>query len=145
MSAAAAIAEPLNTEQPVSLKGWLAVIGSAIGAFMAVLDIQITNSSLKDIQGGIGASLDEGTWVSTSYLIAEIVTIPLSGWLSRVFGAKKYIVTNAVLFIIFSMLCGLSRDLNSMILCRAAHCYSLAGLESAERDHALVEQLIHDA
>lgn len=120
MSSAAATTKPLNVEPSVPLRGWLAVIGSAIGAFMAVLDIQITNSSLRDIQGGIGASLDEGTWVSTSYLIAEIVTIPLSGWLSKVFGAKRYIVTNAILFVIFSMLCGLSRDLNGMILCRAA-------------------------
>lgn len=106
-------------EPPVPLKNWLAVIGSAIGAFMAVLDIQITASSLRDIQGGLGASVDEGSWISTSYLIAEIITIPLTGWLSRVFSPKIYIVVNAVLFILFSMLCGLAHDLPTMIFFRA--------------------------
>jgi len=111
----------MKAEKPsdrVSLKGWLAVIGSAIGAFMAVLDIQITSSSLKDIQGALGAGLDEGSWISTAYLIAEIVTIPMTGWLSQVFGLKRYVVTNAVLFIIFSMLCGFATDLNGMIFFR---------------------------
>lgn len=109
-----------TTDQPVPLKNWLAVIGAAIGAFMAVLDIQITASSLRDIQGGLGASLDEGSWISTSYLIAEIVTIPLTGWLSRVFSPKLYICVNAILFIVFSMLCGMAQDLPMMIGLRAA-------------------------
>ncbi len=112
-----------NTKSPaepeVTLKDWLAVIGSSIGAFMAVLDIQITSSSLRDIQGGLGASVDEGSWISTSYLIAEIVTIPLTGWLAQSFSAKRYIIANAILFVLFSMLCGFAHDLNSMIVSRA--------------------------
>lgn len=103
----------------VPLQNWLAVIGSSIGAFMAVLDIQITSSSLRDIQGGLGASVDEGTWISTSYLIAEIVAIPLTAWLARVFSPRIYIVSNAILFTIFSLLCGLAHDLPSMIVLRA--------------------------
>jgi MFS transporter, DHA2 family, multidrug resistance protein len=90
---------------------WIAVIGGIIGAFMALLDISITNSSLKDIQGGLSASLDEGAWISTAYLISEIIIIPLSGWLSQVFSLKKYIVWNAIAFVIFSMLCGFAWDL----------------------------------
>jgi DHA2 family multidrug resistance protein len=109
---------PALNADSVSLKGWLAVIGSAIGAFMAVLDIQITSSSLKDIQGALGAGLDEGSWISTAYLIAEIVTIPMTGWLSQVFGLKRYVVVNAILFLIFSMLCGCATDLNGMIFFR---------------------------
>src|SRR5215471_7577517 len=108
-----------NALAGVPLKNWLAVAGSSIGAFMAVLDIQITSSSLRDIQGGLGASVDEGSWISTSYLIAEIVTIPLTAWLSRVFSTRIYIVVNAILFIIFSMCCALAWDLNSMIFFRA--------------------------
>ncbi len=104
----------------VPIKNWLAVIGSAIGAFMAVLDIQITSSSLRDIQGALGASVDEGSWISTSYLIAEIVTIPLTGWLSKVFSPRFYIIVNACLFIFFSMCCGLAHDLPTMIFFRAA-------------------------
>lgn len=106
-------------DEPVPLKNWLAVIGSAIGSFMAILDIQITASSLRNIQGGLGASVDEGSWISTSYLIAEIVTIPLTGWLSRVFGTRNYIVANAILFVIFSILCGMAHDLPTMIVFRA--------------------------
>src|SRR5271170_4138166 len=90
----------------VSLRDWIIVLTVVLGAFMAVLDIQITNSSLKDIQGAIGASLDEGTWISTSYLIAEIIVIPLTAWLSRVFGVRRYLLFNASLFVIFSMCCG---------------------------------------
>src|SRR5215813_15295665 len=104
----------------VPLKNWLAVAGTAIGAFMAVLDIQITASSLRDIQGGLGASVDEGSWISTSYLITEIVTIPLTGWLARVFSPRIYIVANAILFVIFSMLCATTHDLPTMIAFRAA-------------------------
>ena len=62
----------------VPAKTWIAVIGATLGAFMAVLNIQIVNASLADIQGAIGAGIDDGGWISTSYLIAEIVVIPLS-------------------------------------------------------------------
>lgn len=103
----------------IPLKNWIAVIGGALGAFMAVLDIQIVNSSLQDIQGAIGATLDEGTWVATSYLVAEIITIPLTAFLSRVFSTRVYVVTNAVLFVLFSICCAFAWDLNSMIAFRA--------------------------
>lgn len=106
-------------EEKIPLKNWVAVLGAALGAFMAVLDIQIVNSSLQDIQGAIGATLDEGTWVATSYLVAEIITIPLTAYLSRVFSTRWYVVTNALLFVIFSMCCAFAWDLNSMIIFRA--------------------------
>ncbi|HEY9679098.1 MAG TPA: DHA2 family efflux MFS transporter permease subunit [Drouetiella sp.] len=106
-------------EQPVPLRNWLAVLGAALGAFMAVLDIQIVNSSLQDIQGALGATLDEGTWIATSYLVAEIVTIPLTPWLSRVIGMRRYVIINGCFFILFSMLCAFAPDLNGMIVCRA--------------------------
>ena len=88
---------------PVALKTWLAVIGSTLGAFLAVLNIQIVNSSLADIQGAIGAGIDDGGWVATSYLITEIIVIPLSGWLSRVFSLRVYLLTNTILFLAFSV------------------------------------------
>ena len=81
---AAAKAEPA-----ISAKTWIAVIGATLGAFMAVLNIQIVNASLADIQGAIGAGIDDGGWISTSYLIAEIVVIPLSGWLAQVFSIRR--------------------------------------------------------
>ncbi len=106
-------------EPPVSLRSWMAVLGAALGAFMAVLDIQIVNSSLQDIQGALGATLDEGTWIATSYLVAEIVTIPLTPWLSKVFSTRLYVIVNGCFFILLSMLCAWAPDLNSMIICRA--------------------------
>jgi MFS transporter, DHA2 family, multidrug resistance protein len=90
-----------------SARDWIAIFGAILGAFMAVLDIQITNAALKDIQGGIAASLDEGTWISTGYLGAEIVTIPLSAWLADIFSTKRYLIANCALFLVFSMLCGM--------------------------------------
>ncbi|MDB5654752.1 MAG: multidrug resistance protein [Tardiphaga sp.] len=103
----------------VTAKTWIAVIGATLGAFMAVLNIQIVNASLADIQGAIGAGIDDGGWISTSYLIAEIVVIPLSGWLAQVFSVRIYLLTNAVLFLIFSAACALAQNLPQMIVLRA--------------------------
>lgn len=103
----------------VSARTWIAVIGATLGAFMAVLNIQIVNASLADIQGAIGAGIDDGGWISTSYLIAEIVVIPLSGWLAQVFSIRIYLLTNAVLFLVLSAACALAQDLPQMIVLRA--------------------------
>ena len=106
-------------EQPVDFRTWIGVLGTMLGAFMAVLDIQITNASLRDITGGIAATQDEGSWISTSYLIGEIITIPLTAWLSRVFSVRWYLLVNVILFLIFSCLCGTARSLGEMIVYRA--------------------------
>ena len=108
----------------VSVKTWIAVFGATLGAFMAVLNIQIVNASLADIQGAIGAGIDDGGWISTSYLIAEIIVIPLSGWLAQVFSVRVYLLTNAVLFLIFSAACALAQDLPQMIALRAIQGFS---------------------
>lgn len=94
---------------------WLAVAAGTLGALMATLDISIVNSSLPTIQGEIGASGTEGTWIATGYLVAEIVMIPLSGWLERVFGLRTFLLAVAALFTAFSVLCGLSTSLGMMI------------------------------
>jgi DHA2 family multidrug resistance protein len=98
---------------------WVAVVGSTLGAFMAVLNIQIVNASLADIQGAIGAGIDDGGWISTAYLIAEIVVIPLTGWLSQVFSLRNYLIANALLFLFFSMACASAASLGQMIVLRA--------------------------
>ncbi|PDT14377.1 EmrB/QacA family drug resistance transporter [Rhizobium sp. J15] len=106
------------------LRMWMAVVGSTLGAFMAVLNIQIVNASLADIQGAIGAGTDDGGWISTSYLIAEIVVIPLSGWLTRVFSLRNYLLVNAILFLIFSVACAFAANLQQMIILRAIQGFS---------------------
>jgi DHA2 family multidrug resistance protein len=97
---------------------WIAVLASMIGAFMAILNIQITNASLLDIEGGIGTGVDNGSWISTSYLIGEIVVIPLTDYLSRVFSFRRYMLTNGILFPLFSIACAFTHDLGSMIVMR---------------------------
>ena len=82
-----------------------------IGAFMAILNIQITNASLLNIEGGIGTGVDNGSWISTSYLIGEIVVIPLTDYLSRVFSFRRYMLANAALFALFSVACAFTHDL----------------------------------
>src|SRR5271154_4871668 len=94
-----------SPEAHVSVRTWIAVVGATLGAFMAVLNIQIVNASLADIQGAIGAGADDGGWISTAYLVAEIVVIPLSGWLAQVFSLRRYLLVNAVLFLVFSVAC----------------------------------------
>ena len=112
------------SENPVPLKTWIGLMGTILGAFMAILDIQITNASLRDIQASLGATLEEGSWISTSYLVAEIVVIPLTGWLSRVFSIRLYLLVNAALFTFFSICCAWAWDLNSMIVFRALQGFS---------------------
>src|SRR5579871_3895851 len=94
---------------------WIAVIAGALGALMATLDISITNSALAQIQGEIGATGTEGTWIATGYLMSEIVMIPLAAWLTRVFGLRAFLLTNTALFTIFSIICGFSHTLPQMI------------------------------
>src|SRR5438477_6027871 len=101
-----------------SLTTWIAVLAAMIGSFMAILNIQITNASLLNIEGGIGTGVDNGSWISTSYLIGEIVVIPLTDYLSRVFSFRKIILAHATLFALFSVACAFTHDLPSMIAMR---------------------------
>jgi MFS transporter, DHA2 family, multidrug resistance protein len=97
---------------------WLAVAAGTLGALMATFDISIVNSSLPIIQGEIGASGTEGTWISTGYLVSEIVIIPLSAWLSQLLGLRTFLLVAAGAFTFFSMVCGLSTTLLTMIIGR---------------------------
>jgi len=110
---------PRIPSDPVPLRTWIGVMGALLGAFMAVLDIQITNASLRDISGAIGASLDESSWVSIAYLVPEIIIIPLTGWLTSILGLRRYLMMTSVLFLLFSFLCGHAWNLASMIAFRA--------------------------
>src|SRR3979411_1110652 len=101
-----------------SVTTWIAVLAAMIGSFMAILNIQITNASLLNIEGGIGTGVDNGSWISTSYLIGEIVVIPLTDYLSRVFSFRRYMLASATLFASFSVACAFTHDLPSMIAMR---------------------------
>ena len=91
----------------------------AIGQFMALLDTQIVAASISDIQAGLAAAPDESSWVQTSYLMAEIVMIPLSGWLSRAFSTRWLFTASAIGFTLSSIACGCAWNIQSMIVARA--------------------------
>ena len=97
---------------------WLAVAAGTLGAFMATLDISIVNSSLPTIQGEIGASGTEGTWIATAYLVSEIIIIPMAAWLERMLGLRTFLLIAAGLFTAFSVICGVSTTLGMMVFGR---------------------------
>jgi DHA2 family multidrug resistance protein len=110
--------DPPAAANRASVTTWIAVLAAMIGSFMAILNIQITNASLLNIEGGIGTGVDNGSWISTSYLIGEIVVIPLTDFLSRVFSFRRYMIASAALFAAFSVACAFTHDLPSMIAMR---------------------------
>jgi MFS transporter, DHA2 family, multidrug resistance protein len=116
--AGAAPATAPGLPQKASTATWIAILAGMIGAFMAILNIQITNASLLNIEGGIGTGVDNGAWISTSYLIGEIVVIPLTGYLSRVFSFRTYIIGSTFFFALFSMACAFAGTLGEMIAMR---------------------------
>ena len=122
MSAVAAVGLALRDAPPAELSMPAKIIAFAtmcVGFFIALLDIQIVSASLRDIGGGLSAGADETAWVQTSYLIAEIVVIPLSGWLSRVMSTRWLFCVSAAGFTAASLLCGWAWDIQSMIAFRA--------------------------
>jgi DHA2 family multidrug resistance protein len=109
---------PAPAELSMAMK-ILAFATMCVGFFIAVLDIQIVSASLEEIGGGLSSGTDETAWVQTSYLIAEIVVIPLSGWLSRVMSTRWLFCVSAAGFTLTSLLCGCAWDIESMIVFRA--------------------------
>ncbi|ONF96045.1 MDR family MFS transporter [Sphingomonas jeddahensis] len=118
MASAAAPANQGARPERADASAWIAVAAGTLGALMATLDISIVNSALPTIQGEIGASGTEGTWVATAYLVAEIVIIPMAAWLQRLLGLRTFLLTAAGLFTLFSVVCGLATTLSMMIIGR---------------------------
>ncbi|CAG9001593.1 MAG: Colistin resistance protein EmrB [Candidatus Celerinatantimonas neptuna] len=110
--------------QSVTRAQWLAIFGGLLGGFMAILDIQVTNASMKVIQGALSATLNDSSWLMTSYFTAEIVAIPLCGWLTKAFGTGRYALWCIGLFMIASLLCSMSWSLDSMIIFRSLQGFS---------------------
>jgi len=106
-------------EEAIDKRKLVAFLGMVFGMFMAILDIQIVSASLSEIQAGLGASADEIPWVQTAYLIAEVIMIPLSGFLSRVISTRWMFVIAAGGFTLMSLLCATSTTINEMIVWRA--------------------------
>jgi DHA2 family multidrug resistance protein len=97
---------------------WLAAVMLAMANFVAVLDMTIANVSMPTIAGSLGISTNQGTWVITSYSVAEAVLVPLTGWIAGRFGSLRVFTTAMVMFGIFSALCGFSNSLGMLVTCR---------------------------
>src|SRR6266702_930859 len=120
-----ATAAPSEHVAPRRLFAFLIMV---FGMFMSILDIQIVSASLSEIQAGLSASSSEVSWVQTSYLIAEVIAIPLSGFLSRALGTRLLFAISAAGFTIASFLCGFASSIEQMILWRAIQGFLGAGM-----------------
>jgi MFS transporter, DHA2 family, multidrug resistance protein len=112
---------------------WLVAVVVSMATFMEVLDTSIANVSLPHIAGGLSATVDEATWVLTSYLVANAVILPASGWLSTVFGRKRFYMTCVALFTISSLLCGIATSLPMLIFFRVLQGMGGGGLAPSEQ------------
>ncbi len=115
-------------EDRVDPRRMLAFIAMCAGMFMAFLDIQIVSASLSEIQAGLSASADEIPWVQTAYLVAEVISIPLSGFLSRALGTRALFAASCAGFTFTSLMCGLSSTMGGMIVWRAAQGFIGGGM-----------------
>ncbi|MCE5324475.1 DHA2 family efflux MFS transporter permease subunit [bacterium] len=109
----------------ISEQGWCPVgtpgivaIAVMLATFMEVLDSTVVNVSLSHIAGNLSATIDESTWVLTSYLVSNAIVLPATGWLSMLFGRKRYYMLSVAAFVVSSFLCGFARSLDSLILYR---------------------------
>jgi DHA2 family multidrug resistance protein len=112
---------------------WAIALTVTMATFMELLDTSISNVSLPHIAGGLGTSYDESTWVLTSYLVANAVILPMSAWLSRVFGRKRYYMMCVALFTVTSFLCGIAPSLGTLIFFRVLQGIGGGGLAPVEQ------------
>jgi len=112
---------------------WLVAVVVSIATFMVVLDTAIANVSLRYIAGSMAASVDESTWVVTTYLIANAVVLPASGWLSNVIGRKRFYMICVAVFTVSSLLCGLAPSLGSLIFFRILQGLGGGGMPTSEQ------------
>src|SRR5258708_19546023 len=101
-----------------SINPWVIAVTVTLATFMEVLDTSIANVALPHIAGNLGASVDESTWVLTSYLVSNAIVLPLSGWLSGLIGRKRFYMSCVAVFTVSSFFCGLAPSLGVLVLFR---------------------------
>src|SRR4051812_10885897 len=119
---------PSPQEQP-HVNPWIVAIAVMFATFMEVLDTTVVNVSLPHISGSLSASVDEATWVLTSYLVANAIILPMTGWLSNRFGRKRILLSAVFGFTISSFLCGIAPNLTALIIFRVIQGASGGGLQ----------------
>src|SRR3984885_5066621 len=118
---------------PPLINPWFIAVTVTLATFMDLLDTSIANVALPYIGGGLGRSYDEVTWILTTYLVANAVVLPMSAWVSRVFGRKNYYMACVALFTITSFFCGIAPSLNIMLLARVLQGIGGGGLAPVEQ------------
>ena len=114
----APLTEPLSAPSEGAEHKYLIAFAVVLAALMQVIDSSIVNVALPDMMGNLGASLDEIAWVSTGYILASVIVIPLTGWLGEFFGRKRYFVGSIIIFTVSSFLCGASHSLGELVFWR---------------------------
>src|SRR5579862_7666692 len=128
MSTAASIGAERTAWRPAA-NPWLIAVTVSLAAFMEVLDTAIANVALPHIAGNLGASNDQSTWVLTSYLVANAIVLPITGWLVSLFGRKRFFMTCMAIFTVSSLLCGIAPNLGFLLLFRVLQGAGGGGLQ----------------
>jgi MFS transporter, DHA2 family, multidrug resistance protein len=131
--ATATLANPVQAAVRPLINPWVVALTVTLATFMELLDTSIANVSLPYIAGGLGRSFDEVTWILTTYLVANAVVLPMSAWLSRVFGRKNYYMACVALFTITSFFCGIAPTLGIMLMSRVLQGIGGGGLAPVEQ------------
>jgi DHA2 family multidrug resistance protein len=131
--ATAVLEMPVTTVRKTVINPWVVALTVTIATFMELLDTSIANVSLPYIAGGLGRSFDEVTWILTTYLVANAVVLPMSAWLSRVFGRKNYYMACVALFTVTSFFCGIAPSLGIMLMARILQGIGGGGLAPVEQ------------
>jgi MFS transporter, DHA2 family, multidrug resistance protein len=131
--ATATIPQPVRSIPRITINPWVVALTVTLATFMELLDTSIANVSLPYIAGGLGRSYDEVTWILTTYLVANAVVLPMSAWLSRVFGRKTYYMACVALFTVTSFFCGIAPTLGVMLLSRVLQGIGGGGLAPVEQ------------
>jgi MFS transporter, DHA2 family, multidrug resistance protein len=131
MATAPKIIDPPGPSTPTKrrVNPWVIAAVVSLAAFMEVLDTSIANVALPYMAGGLASSLDDASWVLTSYLVANAVVLPISGWLSILFGRKRFYMACVVIFTVSSFLCGIAPSLGTLILFRVLQGAGGGGLQ----------------
>jgi DHA2 family multidrug resistance protein len=128
-----ALVGPGPHQQSGPVNKWLVTVSIAFGSLMAAIDASIVNVALPEIRGTVGATIEEITWVSTSYIIATVLVMPLTGFLGSFFGQKRVYVASLVLFVLGSALCGLARTLPVLVFYRALQGLGAGALQPTQQ------------
>src|SRR6185369_11093622 len=133
MGAVQVLVEPKAVVARREVNPWVVALTVTLATFMELLDTSIANVSLPHIAGGLGRSFDEVTWILTTYLVANAVVLPMSAWLSRVFGRKNYYMACVALFTVTSFFCGIAPTLGFMLMARVLQGIGGGGLAPVEQ------------